>query len=75
MAAKPVVDGIEREFQGRLQVIRLNVQEPVALQVARRYRFEYTPTFIFFDAQGTELWRTIGAVDPLQVRSSMEASP
>ncbi len=30
-----------------------------------------TPTFVFFDAEGNELWRTLGSIDPEQVRQSI----
>jgi thioredoxin-related protein len=71
MAARPVVDGIEQEHQGRLVVIRLNVQDPVGREIGEQFRFRATPTFIFFDASGAEQWRTFGAVDPLEVRGSL----
>jgi thioredoxin-related protein len=71
MAARPVVDGIEREHQGRLIVVRIDVQDSVGREVAARYDFRVTPTFIFFDASGEERWRTFGAVDPLEVRRSL----
>jgi thioredoxin-related protein len=69
---KPIVDGIENEFAGRLLVIRLNIQESVGRELAPVYGFEFTPTFIFFDAQGNELWRSVGDLDPDQVRQSLE---
>jgi thiol-disulfide isomerase/thioredoxin len=69
---KPTIDGLAKEFQGRLLIIRLNVQEPVGRELAPVYMFEYTPTFIFFDAGGSELWRQIGGLDPARVRESMK---
>lgn len=69
---KPIVDGIEQEYEGRLVVIRLNVQEQVGRELAPVYRFEYTPTFIFFDAQGNELWRSAGSLDLDKLRQSLE---
>ena len=71
---KPVVDRLENELDGRLDVIRLNIQEPVGRELARNYRFEYTPTFIFIDAEGNELWRQVGELDTERVRESV-ASP
>ena len=65
------MDGIEREFEGKLLVIRLNVQDPVGVELGRLYNFQYTPTFILFDGEGEELWRTIGAIDPSEVRDSL----
>ncbi len=70
--AKPIVDQIEAEHQGQLVVIRLNVQEEAGRELGEYYMFNFTPTFIFFDAQGTELWRSVGNIDPQQVRNSLE---
>jgi thioredoxin-related protein len=50
----------------------LNVQETVGRELAPVYGFEFTPTFIFFDGQGNELWRTIGSFDPQMVRDALK---
>ena len=55
-----------------LHIIRLNIQEPVGRELAPVYGFEFTPTFIFFDAQGNEVWRTVGSFDPQLVRDSLK---
>ena len=69
---KPIVDGIEQEFEGQLLVIRLNVQEEIGRELAPVFGFEFTPTFIFFDAQGNELWRSVGSLDLDRLRQSIE---
>jgi thiol-disulfide isomerase/thioredoxin len=75
---KPVVDELERELLGQMSIgapihiIRINIQENVGKELAPVYGFEFTPTFIYFDAQGNELWRTIGTFDPQKVRDSLE---
>jgi thioredoxin-related protein len=72
------VDGLEQELNSQMSIgkpihiIRINIQEPVGRELARLYGFEFTPTFIFFDAQGSEVWRTIGSFDPQQVRDSLK---
>jgi thioredoxin 1 len=71
MAARPIVDGIEREHGQRLRVIRVNVQDPVGQALAGLYRFEFTPTFVLFDAEGRELLRQVGAIDPAAVRRAL----
>ena len=53
-------------------VIRLNIQETVEHELASAYDFQYTPTFIIFDAQGKEVWRQMGALDPEKVRQTMK---
>ncbi len=69
---KPVVDRLEQATRGRLIVIRLNIQDPVGKQLAAQYNFEFTPTFIFFDAQGHEQWRIVGSLDTQRVLDSLK---
>ena len=66
------MDGLELELEGQVVFIRLNIQETVGRELAPVYGFEFTPTFIFFDAQGNELWRSVGDLDPEQVRQSAQ---
>jgi thioredoxin-related protein len=74
MAARPVVDRIEQEHKEQLRVIRLNVQVPVGRAIGALYDFRFTPTFVLLDGQGQVLLRSVGAIDPLAVRTSL-ASP
>jgi thioredoxin-related protein len=69
---KPVVDGLEAELGGQIHIIRLNIQDQTGMELAPVYDFNFTPTFIFFDAQGNEVWRTIGEFDPQKVRDSIQ---
>ncbi len=62
--AKPSVDGLERATQGRLNVVRVDVETPSATLVANRYGYQYTPTYILVDRQGREVWRQVGGSPP-----------
>lgn len=66
------MDRLEQEFAGRLLVIRVNIQEEAGMQLAPLYQFEYTPTFIFFDEQGAEVWRTVGSLDEARLHQEMQ---
>ncbi len=68
---KPVVDGLEQELGDKIHIIRLNIQEEVGRELAPLYGFEFTPTFIYFDENGNELWRQVGEFDPQKVRDSL----
>jgi thioredoxin 1 len=68
---KPIVDELEAEYGQRVLFIRLNIQESVGRELAPVYGFEFTPTFIFFDAQGNELWRSVGELNLEQFRESV----
>ncbi len=70
-AEKPVVDGLENELGQKLHVIRIDIQDQIGRELAPVYNFEYTPTYIYFDARGAEVWRTIGEIDPQRVRDSV----
>ena len=72
MAAKPIVDGIERVHEGKLKVIRLNIQEPAGQALLERYDFRFTPTFIFFDENGEELQRWVGGIYSAEVKELLE---
>ncbi len=65
------MDGLEQELSGRLDIIRINIQDRVGRELAPVYDFEYTPTYIFFDAKGSELWRSVGEIDPQKVLDSV----
>ena len=66
------MDELENELGSEILFIRLNIQEQVGRELALVYGFEFTPTFIYFDAQGKELWREVGSLDTQRVRDSLE---
>jgi thioredoxin-like negative regulator of GroEL len=72
MAVKPIVDAVESQYQGRLEVIRLDIQTSVGRQIASVFDFQYTPTFIYFDAQGREQWRSVGSLDTRRLNQSLQ---
>jgi thioredoxin-related protein len=72
MSQKPIVDGIERDFAGRLVVLRVNIQEPLGRELQAAYQVEFTPTFILFDAEGEQIGKFVGAIDPNVVRRVIE---
>jgi len=66
------VDELENELGDEITFIRLNIQEEIGRELAPVYDFEFTPTFIYFDADGDELWREVGSLDTQRVRESVE---
>ena len=65
------MDELEQEVGEDILVIRLNIQEEVGMELAPVYGFEFTPTFIYFDAEGIEVWRMVGDFDPQRVRDTL----
>ena len=66
------MDELENNLRDRILIIRVNVQEEVGRELVPVYGFNFTPTFIFFDAEGNELWREVGGLDTQRVRESLE---
>lgn len=60
LAAKPAVDAFERDFRGRVNVVRVDVAAPAAALVQRRYGLHATPTYVLVDGAGNERWRQVG---------------
>jgi len=56
----PVLGAIRKRFEGRVSVVLIDVdKDPGQLD---RFNTEYTPTQIFFDAEGKEVYRHIGFI-------------
>jgi thioredoxin-related protein len=66
------VDELENELGSQILIIRLNIQEQIGRELAPVYGFKFTPTFIYFDGDGDELWREVGGLDPQRVRDSLK---
>ena len=65
------MNGIKTEFPEKLRVISVDVQSALGHELTREYGV-FTPTFVFYDGQGTELWRSVGSLDADKVRQSLE---
>ena len=75
--AKPIVDGLERDLEGRAQVIRLNVLDGVGSAAAQRYAVRGVPTMLVFDGQGKVVSTSVGLPDRkriVQLVSKLAAS-
>ena len=48
--------------QDDIDVLLIDIHSEVGQAVLNRFAFEFTPTFIVYDARGAEIWR--GGVSP-----------
>ena len=69
-AAKPIVNGLKEQYPEELRVINVDVQSTLGRELVREYG-SFTPTFIFYDELGNELWRSVGVLDADKVRQSL----
>jgi thioredoxin-related protein len=61
------VNGLKEEFPETLQVVSVDVQSALGKELIREYG-NFTPTFVFYDGDGNELWRSVGTLDADKVR-------
>ena len=71
--AKPIVDGLENDLQGRARVMRLNVLNSVGMNAARHFGVHAVPTFIVFDGQGRVVETQIGIPNQAKIASAVAA--
>jgi thioredoxin-related protein len=64
------VNGLKEEYPEELRVISVDVQSALGEDLAQEYG-SFTPTFVFFDPQGDELWRMVGTLDAERVRQEI----
>ncbi len=68
-AMGPVIDMISEEFEGKLKVCKLNVDEDGG--AVRKYRVMSIPNFLFFK-DGQMVKNAVGGMDPASFRELVE---
>ena len=71
LASEPIVKSLEGAIKDNVHVLKVNVQDPIASQLMRRYKAYVTPTFIVLDPNGEEVWRQSGGF--LDKQAALEA--
>ena len=71
LASEPIVKGLEGAIKDNVHVLKVNVQDPIASRLMRRYKAYVTPTFIVVGPDGEEVWRQSGGF--LDKQAALEA--
>lgn len=56
----PIVHGLERKYQGRIDFLYVHVAEPRTSQVRERLGYAATPQIVLLDASGSKVREWIG---------------
>ena len=67
------MDGLAADWDGRVQVVRVNVHDRENRPLLTRLGFRVTPTFILFDGSGREAWRTTGIINPAEANRIVDS--
>ena len=71
---KPVVDGLAKKYAGRYDIRVMNPSAGDAQAVgalARKYRIQYVPTFVFVHSDGGLSATVVGAVPVAQIEKEL----
>lgn len=71
--AKPVVDRLERELDGKAEVIRLNALNGVGRQAAAVFGVRAVPTLVVVDGNGHVALTQVGIIRPGEVQAQVDA--
>lgn len=72
LAVKPVVDQLEAEAGDRIQIIRLDLDEEPGKTLAEEYDIVFTPSFVYFDANGNKLRDSSFILDRARILYELE---
>lgn len=60
VVAKPIVNGIEADYADTVRVFRIDARDPANKSIASQLGLRMTPTYIVFDHNGQEAYRSVG---------------
>ena len=55
-----MVDGLERKWQGKLEVAHVDANDEANAELTRKYGISALPAFVLLDGSGNVLYRQLG---------------
>jgi thioredoxin-related protein len=71
----PVVHGLEAKYAGKVNFYYLDADDPATTALQKEYEFLYQPFFILLDANGNEVKRWAGYVQPEEFEAAFANLP
>lgn len=72
---RPIVNGLELEFAGRVHFLHLNAADgATGTQAFRQSRLSGHPSYLIFGPDGAERYRGVGIVSAETLRDSLRAA-
>jgi len=71
---KPLVEGLEKRYEGKVEFRRLNVEkDPAGVELANELGVQYVPTFVFVNADGVISKQVVGSQTEQQMQDMLDA--
>ena len=71
MRAEPIVNGLEDEWGDAVSVVQIDIHNAENQGLLSTLDVQFTPTFILFDRNRQEVWRSVDAVDSDEARQQV----
>ena len=72
---KPVVDGLQQQYKGKVDFIRLNTDklDSAQTQLANQYGVTVIPTFVFLNKDGSIAKKVVGEMKADALRAQLDS--
>lgn len=71
---KPLVEGLEKQYAGKVEFRRLNVEtDQAAISLATQLQLQYVPSFVFANADGSIAAQVVGEQTEEQLKAAIDA--
>jgi len=67
-----VVDDVIGEYEGRVTFVNCITDDPAAVELARKFSFQYIPTSFFLDSKGRVVDSFTGVLGPEELRARLD---
>ena len=70
-----MVDGLERKWQGKLEVAHVDAMDDASAEIREKYGISALPAFVLLDASGNVLYRQVGGrPDVAKIEAALAAN-
>ena len=73
IAARPIIDGIEKDFAGKIAVERYDAASDDGKKLMGQYEIKVTPSYVMAASDGTKLWSLTGVIHKDMLRQQVQA--
>ena len=71
---KPVVDGLEQQYQGKVEFRLINVDnDKQGAALMDQFQAQYVPTFVFINSDGTKADLKVGELKKAELEKALDA--
>ena len=71
---KPIVHGLEAEYQERIQFTYLDMDDPATDAIKRELGFQWRPHFFLLDGSGAVIRQWVGMVEEQELRAALDGA-